>query len=153
MLKIYPAQTEEDIAVAKQLFAEYAACLGFDLCFQNFEEEMANLSGYYAGPDGCLLLAAYQDNIAGCVALGKLKDNICEMKRLYVKPKFRRNKIGRALAQAVIEQARDVGYDRMWLDFVAPRAAESLYRSLGFKEIQPYEEIPLPNAVFMELKL
>lgn len=153
MLKIYPINTEKDLEVAKQLFVEYVDCLGFDLCFQGFEEELANLPGEYVRPDGCLLLANYQGHFAGCVALRKFSDGVCEMRRLYVKPELRGLKIGKALAKAVVAKAKNIGYDSMRLDFIAPRAAEALYRSLGFKEINPYEDIPIANAVFMELKL
>ena len=153
MLKIISAKTNEDLEIAKQLFVEYADCLEFDLCFQNFEEELTNLPGYYAPPEGCLLITEYGDKIAGCVALRKLSNGVCEMKRLYVKQKFRGLKIGKALAEAVIQCARNAKYDCIRLDFIAPRVSESLYRSLGFKEIDPYEDIPLEGAVFMELKL
>lgn len=153
MLKIYPIETDEDFEIVRGLFVEYADSLGFDLGFQGFEGELAGLPGDYAGPDGCLLIAEYDGEIAGCVGLCKLSDGVCEMKRLYVKQKFRGLKIGKALAEAVIQQARKVGNDYMRLDFVAPRISESLYRSLGFKEIAPYEDIPIEGAVFMELKL
>ncbi len=114
---------------------------------------MVNLPGKYAKPEGCLLIAEYDVEIAGCVALRKLSDGVCEMKRLYVKQKFRGLKIGKALAEAVIQQARKAGYSCMRLDYIAPRTSESLYRSLGFNEIAPYEDIPIEGAVFMELKL
>lgn len=153
MLKIYPAETDEDFEIVKGLFVEYADSLEFDLGFQNFEEELANLPGEYAPPEGCLLIAEYDDEIAGCVALRKLSDGVCEMKRLYVKQEFRGSKIGNALAEVVIQQSRKTGYNSMRLDFIAPRSSESLYRSLGFKEIAPYEDIPVEGAVFMELKL
>jgi putative acetyltransferase len=153
MLEIYPVETGEDIEIIKKLFIEYADSLGFDLGFQSFEEELANLPGCYAPPEGCILLANYDGEIAGCVALKKSDDGICEMKRLYVKQKFRGLKIGKALAEEVIQRARKVGYNYMRLDFVTPRTAESLYRSLGFKEIAPYEDIPIAGVVFMELKL
>ncbi|MHC4476195.1 MAG: GNAT family N-acetyltransferase [Planctomycetota bacterium] len=154
MLRIYPVETGEDLKIAKQLLVEYADCLEFDLCFQNFEEELANLPGEYAPPEGCLLIAEYDGEITGCVALRKQNDGVCEMKRLYVKQKFRGLKIGKALAEAIIEQARKAGYTHMRLDFVSPRqAAECLYESLGFKETDAYEEIPIEGAVFMELKL
>ncbi len=153
MLKIFPVETNKNLQIAKQLFVEYADSLGFDLCFQNFEEELANLPGDYAPPEGCILLAKYQDKVAGCVALRKLSDGVCEIKRLYVRSEFQGQGIGKALAKAIIAQARKVEYNCMRLDFISPRAAESLYRSLGFKEIKPYEDIPIAGAVFMELKL
>lgn len=154
MLKIISAKTNEDLEIAKQLFVEYADCLEFDLCFQNFEEELANLPGCYAPPEGCLLLAKYQDKTAGCVGLRELSNGVCEMKRLYVKQEFRGLKIGKALAKVVIQQARKAGYNCMLLDFISPReAAKSLYESFGFKETDSYENIPVEGAVFMELKL
>ncbi|MHC4635194.1 MAG: GNAT family N-acetyltransferase [Planctomycetota bacterium] len=153
MLRICKVEKHEDIKSVRELFVEYAESLGFDLGFQDFEEELANLPGCYAPPEGCLLIAEYDDEIAGCAALRKLSDGICEMKRLYVKQKFRGLKIGKALSEAVIQQAQKEGYSCMRLDFIAPRTSESLYRSLGFKEIAPYEDIPIEGAVFMELKL
>ena len=153
MLKIYPTQTTKDFEITKQLFVEYVDGLGFDLDFQGFREELENLPGKYVLPESCVLLAKYQENIAGCVAIEKLSDDTCEMKRLYIKPSFRGLKIGKALAEEVIEQARKTGYTHMRLHFIAPRIAETLYRSLGFAEIDPYEDVPIPNAVFMELKL
>jgi len=154
MLKIYPVKNDEDFEIIKGLFVEYADSLGFELCFQNFDEELANLPGDYATPDGCLLLATYRDKVAGCVGLRKLSDGICEMKRLYVRPDLQGLKIGRALAEAVIEQARSIGYARMRLDTVpSMEVARQLYISLGFNDIEPYRHNPIEGAVFMELKL
>lgn len=154
MLRTYPVQTNEDLASAKFLFEEYAESLGFDLDFQGFDEELANLPGEYAPPKGYLLLAEYEGQLAGCVALKQLEDPICEMKRLYVRPEFRGLGIGRALAEAVIAQARNIGYTRMRLD-TAPsmEAARTLYRSLGFRQIGPYRYNPIEGAIFMELEL
>jgi GNAT superfamily N-acetyltransferase len=140
MLKIYPVETGEDLEIAKQLFIEYAESLEFDLCFQNFEEELADLPGEYAPPEGCLLLAKYQDKAAGCVALRKLSDGvcegICEGKRLYVRPEFRGLKIGRKLVEAIIAEARKIGYSSIRGDTVpSMQIAQALYASLGFKEI------------------
>lgn len=153
MLNIFTVKTKEDIDITKELFVEYADSLGFDLFFQNFNEELENFPGEYIPPEGCLLLARYNDQPIGCVALRKLSYGICEMKRLYVKEEFRGLKIGKALAETIIHQARKMEYDYMRLDFIAPRIAEQLYKSLGFKEIAPYENIPIKGAVFMELKL
>ena len=154
MLKIIQVETGENLEIVKTLFEEYADSLGFDLCFQNFEEELANLPGCYAAPEGCLLLAMYRDQTAGCVALRKLSDDVCEMKRLYIKPQFRRLGIGRALAEAIIEQARKTGYTHMRLDTVPPmEVARALYAALGFKEISPYRHNPIEGTVFMELTL
>lgn len=154
MLKIFPVETDEDLEVAKQLFIEYADCLGFDLGFQDFEEELANLPGDYAAPEGCLLIAKYEGKIAGCAALRKLNNGVCEMKRLYVNPEFRGLKIGRGLAEAVIAEARKMGYSSIRGDTVrSMQTARALYVSLGFKEIEPYCHNPINGAKFIELKL
>ena len=154
MLKILDARTGENLEIIKKLFEEYAESLGFDLSFQNFNEELANLPGEYALPTGCLLLAMYKNEVAGCVALRRIDKTICEMKRLYVRPQFRRQGIGRTLAEAVIERAKRAGYKQMRLD-TAPtmNAARNLYESLGFEEIDAYRYNPLKGSVFMELIL
>ena len=154
MSKIFPAQTDEDFEIAKKLFVEYSASLDFDLDFQDFEEELANLPGDYARPEGCLLLAIYKGQSVGCVGLRKLSEGVCEMKRLYVREKFRGLGIGRALAEAVIEEARKIGYNYMRLDTVPSMdVARALYVSLGFKQTSPYRSNPIVDAVFMELRL
>src|SRR5213076_2087840 len=101
MISILQAESPEHIAQARELFLEYAQSLGFSLCFQNFDKELAALPGDYAPPDGRLLLAEYEGKVAGCVALHGLGDNICEMKRLYLRPEFRGKRLGRALAECV----------------------------------------------------
>ena len=123
MLRIFKVETNEDIGLAKELFIEYADSLGFDLGFQNFEEELANLPGEYAPPTGCLLLAEYEGKPAGCAALRKISDSICEGKRLYVRPEFRGLKIGRKLVEAIIAEARKMGYSYMRGDTVASMKA------------------------------
>ena len=154
MLKIFPVETDKDIELVMELLEEYADSLGIDLGFQNFEEELANLPGCYARPEGCILLARYNEEIAGCVALRKLSDGICEGKRLYVKPQFRGLKIGRKLTEAIIEEARKIGYTRMRGDTLASmKAAQALYASLGFKQIEPYCYNPIEGAIFIELVL
>ena len=154
MPKIFPAQTDEDFKAAKKLLIEYADSLGFDLSFQDFEEELANLPGDYVQPAGCLLLALCKEQKVGCVGLRKLSEGVCEMKRLYVKEKFRGLGIGKALAEAVIVQARKIGYKYMRLDTTASMyAARALYVSIGFKQTSPYRYNPIQDAVFMELKL
>jgi ribosomal protein S18 acetylase RimI-like enzyme len=154
MLKILQAHTGENLKFIKMLFVEYANSLDFDLDFQDFKEELANLPGDYSPPKGCLLLARHEGEIAGCVALRELSRGVCEMKRLYIKPQFRGMGIGRALAEAIIEKAQNAGYTHMRLD-TAPsmHAARALYASLGFKEISPYRYNPIEGAVFMELIL
>jgi ribosomal protein S18 acetylase RimI-like enzyme len=154
VLKIFLVEKDQDLTSARQLLIEYADSLDFDLDFQGFDEELANLPGEYAPPKGCLLLAEYKKQLAGCVALRGLSEDICEMKRLYVRPEFQGLGIGRALAQFVIEQARTIGYTYMRLD-TAPsmQAARALYLSLGFRQISPYRYNPIEGAIFMELEL
>lgn len=154
MLEICPVETSEEIEIVRGLLVEYANSLGFDLGFQNFDEELASLPGEYAKPTGSLLLAKYQGKAAGCVALRKLSDNICEGKRLYVKPEFRGLKIGRKLVEAIIAEARKMGYSYMRGDTLSSmKAANCLYKSLGFYKIEPYRYNPLEDAIFLELKL
>src|SRR5437016_13880632 len=150
-----PAYTADQIEHARQLFKEYAAWLEIDLCFQNFDAELAGLPGDYAPPRGRLLLAADGDQIAGCIALRKIADGICEMKRLFVRAAFRGQGLGRSLTEAIINEARVIGYERMRLDTLHGRMdkAIALYRELGFKEIAPYYNNPVPGAMFMELVL
>jgi putative acetyltransferase len=149
------AESPAQVARARELFLEYAQSLGFSLCFQNFDQELAGLPGDYAPPDGRLLLAEDQGELAGCVALHKLGPDICEMKRLYVRPNFRGKRLGRALAERVIAEARQIGYQRMRLDTVEPvmKDAVAMYRKLGFKEITPYCKNPIAGAMYMELIL
>jgi len=154
MLKLIQADSEEYLSDVKDLLTEYAAWLGFDLHFQDFERELAEFPGEYAPPDGRLLLALCETQVAGCVALRKISEGVCEMKRLYVRPKFRGKGIGKGLAEAIIEEAQKIGYKRMRLDTVPfMKEAISLYRSLGFKEIEPYRYNPIEGAKFMELAL
>jgi GNAT superfamily N-acetyltransferase len=136
----------------RKLFVEYEQDLPFDLSFQDFARELEELPGRYARPTGCLLLAIWAQELAGCVALRQIGERTCEMKRLYVRPAFRGKGIGRALARAIIEEARRIGYKRMRLDTVL-EPAKSLYRSLGFREILPYQHVPIEGVVFMELEL
>jgi ribosomal protein S18 acetylase RimI-like enzyme len=142
------------IPQVRALFLEYATVTGLDLCFQDFDAELAGLPGKYAPPDGRLLIAVKDRDNAGCVALRQLDAGICEMKRLYVPPHFRGQGIGRDLATAVIAEARMIGYRTMRLDTLAGmKEAIALYRSLGFQEIAPYRYNPCADAVYLELNL
>lgn len=152
---LVPAKSPAEIAEVRELFLEYAQSLGFSLCFQSFDKELAELPGDYAPPEGRLLLARCDGQPAGCVALHRLEPGICEMKRLYVRPGFRGKGLGRVLATAVVEEARVIGYRRIRLDTVEPvmKDAVKLYRLMGFKEIAPYRANPIPGALYMELEL
>lgn len=153
-LRIVKVHSQEELQQVKSLFTEYASSLDFDLSFQNFEDELANLPGEYSLPSGVLLLAYYEETAAGCVAMRKLAEDICEMKRLYVRQVFRGKKIGKNLSLAVIVEAKTRGYSRMRLDTVpSMKEAIQLYRSLGFKETSPYRFNPRAGAMFLELVL
>lgn len=154
-LTLAQAESTTQIEQARELFREYAQSLGFSLCFQNFDKELAGLPGDYARPHGRLLLAEYESQLAACVALHKLDSAICEMKRLYLRPQFRGKGLGRALADRIIIEARQIGYQRMRLDTVEPvmKDAVAMYRKLGFKEIAPYCPNPIAGAMYMELEL
>ena len=154
MTRIIRATTKAHYQAARELFIQYADSLGFDLEFQGFSRELAELPGNYEPPAGCILLAAIDDGHAGCVALRPLQNKICEMKRLFVIPAYRGRGIGKALATAVIAEARKQGYQKMRLDTVeSMQAARGLYFSLGFKTIEAYCHNPLDNPSFMELGL
>lgn len=148
-------ESVEQVAIVRELFLEYEQSLGFSLCFQSFDKELAGLPGDYAPPDGRLWLAMFESQAAGCVALHKIEPGICEMKRLYVPPQFRGKGLGRALAERVIADARQIGYKTLRLDTVEPmmQAAVAMYRQLGFREIEPYRENPIEGALYMELQL
>jgi ribosomal protein S18 acetylase RimI-like enzyme len=152
---VVQAESSAQIAHARELFLEYAQSLGFSLCFQNFDQELAGLPGDYAPPEGRLLLAECEGELAGCVALHKLDGEICEMKRLYLRPQFRGKGLGRVLADKIINEARSIGYKRMRLDTVDPvmKDAVAMYRRLGFREIAPYRPNPVAGTLYMELDL
>ena len=149
------AESPEEISQARELFLEYAKSLNFSLCFQGFDRELAELPGDYAPPDGWLLLLEHDGRLAGCVALHKLDVDTCEMKRLYLRPEFRGRGLGLALARAIIDEARKIGYRYMRLDTVEPvmQDAVAMYRKMGFKEIAPYRPNPIEGAMYMELQL
>jgi putative acetyltransferase len=154
-LHVEQAKTAEQISLARTLFQEYGASLGFSLCFQNFDKELAGLPGDYAPPRGRLLIAYLDSEAAGCVALHEFEPGIAEMKRLYVRPAFRGKRVGLALANAIIEAAREVGYQRMRLDTVPSEMADAvkMYQRLGFHEIATYRANPQPGTLYMELDL
>jgi putative acetyltransferase len=154
-MKTVQAESFDQIEQARQLFKEYAAWLEIDLCFQGFEKELAGLPGDYALPAGRLLLAYDNGELGGCVALRKIDEGICEMKRLFLRDKFRGQGLGRSLIEVVVSEATEIGYQRMRLDTLPPKMndAIALYRSYGFKEIDPYYTNPVPGAMFMELNL
>lgn len=150
--------TPELLGAARAIFREYAASLDVDLCFQGFEAELAALPGDYAQPGGQLLLATVDDELAGCGAFRSLPDadcaNACEMKRLYVRPAFRRFGLGRLLAQRLLDDARRAGYSNMLLDTLDDmESARELYASLGFEEVAPYYFNPIPGAHYLRARL
>lgn len=154
MINIVEANTKELIEQTKELIREYAQSLEFDLEFQDFEKELEDFPGQYTLPQGCLYVALDENQPIGCVALRDLGQGICEMKRLYVRPNSRGQKVGKLLAEVVIKAARDMGYDYMRLDTIpSMKQANMLYNALGFKQIAPYRFNPIEGATFFELNL
>jgi ribosomal protein S18 acetylase RimI-like enzyme len=154
VIKIISAINNEYVNRAKELIQEYALSLGFDLSFQDFEQEMATFPGQYSPPGGCLFVAQYENKIVGCVGLRDRGSGVCEMKRMYVQPNFRRKGLGKALAEAVIDKARGMDYTHMRLDTTPyMKSAIRLYISLGFRDIAPYRFNPIEGARYLELRL
>lgn len=155
MIEFVQAETPAQIEQARTLFREYETWIDLNLCFQNFEAEVANLPGKYAAPDGRLFLALADGKLAGCGALRKLENRICEMKRLFVRDEFRGRKIGKLLIEKIITEAQIAGYVKMRLDTFPPKMTQAvkLYESYGFREISPYYQNPYAGVLFLEKKL
>ena|ERR1700756_4422395 len=173
--RIYPAESPSEIELIRELFLEYANSLGFSLCFQGFDQELAGLPGDYAPPEGRLLLAEYDGKVAGCGALHRVQSSesgvagnvretktgtgrgepVAEMKRFYLRPEFRGKGLGRALAERILQEARNIGYARLRLDTVEPvmKDAVAMYRRMGFREIEAYRVNPMAGTLYMELDL
>ena len=154
MCQLIEVTSTEDIQIIRELFDEYAVSIGVDLTFQNFEQELIHIADIYMPPEGALLLAKKDGMPAGCVGLRKMEGRCCEMKRLYVRPKFRGKGLGRALCSRIIIKGRQLGYREMFLDTLSSMiGAQALYRSHGFRETEPYYHNPLPEAQYMQLTL
>ncbi|HEY2188413.1 MAG TPA: GNAT family N-acetyltransferase [Caldimonas sp.] len=157
-IELRPPTTAADLASTVEIFREYADSLDVDLCFQNFDAELASLPGEYASPRGQLLLVFVDGELAGCGALRPFADaddgNACEMKRLYVRPRFRGVGLGRILAQALFDEARSTGYSTILLDTLDDmEAARELYATLGFVEVPPYYFNPIAGAHYLKAEL
>ncbi len=157
-IRLVEPDTPALLEATRGIFREYATGLNVDLCFQNFDAELAALPGDYAAPSGALVLALVDGQIAGCGAVRAIADvdyaNACEMKRLYVRPAFRGLGLGRQLAQGLIDRAVQAGYTCMLLDTLdTMEAARELYESLGFAEIPPYYFNPIPGAHYLRADL
>jgi putative acetyltransferase len=151
---VIEVRSSPHVETARKLFLEYERAIGIDLCFQNFSAEVANLPGEYAPPAGRLFICLVDGSVAGCVALRRIDEQKCEMKRLYVRPGFRGQHLGRLLAERVILEARTIGYLAMRLDTLpAMTEAIALYQSLGFRPTEAYRINPHPGAIYMELAL
>jgi len=157
-IRLVEPDTPASFDEARAILREYAAGLDVDLCFQDFDAELAALPGDYAAPGGALLLAYVDGQLAGCGALRPLADvdyaNACEMKRLYVRRAFRGFGLGRILAQALVDRASQAGYSNLLLDTLDDmEAARGLYESLGFEEIPPYYFNPVAGAHYLRAAL
>ncbi|MDO8250017.1 MAG: GNAT family N-acetyltransferase [Rhodoferax sp.] len=157
-IRFFTPSSPEEFNTLRSIFREYADGLQVDLCFQGFEAELAELPGEYSEPRGALLMAQIDDKLAGCCALRPLDTvdypNACEMKRLYVRPAFRRSGVGRQLVEAILDCARQAGYDCVLLDTLDEmETARALYQDLGFEEIPPYYHSPIEGAHYLKVDL
>ncbi|HUI77198.1 MAG TPA: GNAT family N-acetyltransferase [Bryobacteraceae bacterium] len=153
-MQILAAEAREQIEEVRRLFEEYWNAFGFTPCFQNFGEEVADLPGAYAPPRGRLGLAVIDGSIAGCIALRPVDTRRGEMKRLYVRPEFRRHRIGHALVEWIIAEARAAGYRELVCDTMpAMKTALAMYEQRGFERTDPYSDPPTPGAIYLRLKL
>ena len=151
---IVQATTAEHVEAARALFSEYEREINVDLCFQGFAEELRDLPGKYAPPDGALLLAFIEQRAVACIAMRRLSDSIAEMKRLYVQPAYRHLGLGRTLAKRIITAARAAGYGEMVLDtLLQMNTAQALNRSLGFESTEAYYNNPLPGVLYFRKQL
>ncbi|MEO8118942.1 MAG: GNAT family N-acetyltransferase [Rhodoferax sp.] len=157
-IQFFTPSSSEELSTLRGIFREYADSLQIDLCFQGFEAELAALPGEYSEPRGALLMALIDDKLAGCCALRPLDTvdypNACEMKRLYVRPVFRRSGVGRQLVEAIMDCARQAGYDCVLLDTLDEmETARTLYQDLGFEEVPPYYHSPIEGAHYLKVDL
>ncbi len=153
---IRAAQTAADMDLIRELFREYQDWLDVDLCFQDFEAELAALPGLYAPPEGRLYLVFDETDgaLVGCVGLRPRDHGRCEMKRLYVRPPWRRHGLGRGLTTLCLDEAREAGYEELCLDTLAQlHGARALYRDMGFKDIDAYYDNPLDGVSYMAISL
>lgn len=153
-ITIYNPTTNKDLEEVKKIFTEYQEYLNVDLCFQSFDFELNNLNSIYKSPKGTIILAKIDDEIAGCIALKPIEEGNCEMKRLYVKPEFRKTGLGRKLIDEVLEFAKNSGYEKIKLDTLKKlKAAINLYQQYGFIETKPYVYNPLSDVLYFEKTL
>jgi ribosomal protein S18 acetylase RimI-like enzyme len=154
LASVRPPAGPEELELVRTLFREYQAELRLEPCFEGFAQELSGLPGDYAPPAGRILLAWDQHRLAGCVALRKVDGETAEMKRLFIRPAFRRGGWGRRLTMALLEEARRLGYRRIRLDTLpVMEAARALYAELGFRPIEPYREVGVPGAIFLGKEL
>lgn len=150
-MKITAALTTADYDTGKKLFLEYAESLGFSICFQNFEQELADIQTQYGAPNGCLLLVKDGELAVGCVGVRRWEGDIAELKRMYLQPSARGHGMGRRLLDSALEQTRQLGYQSIRLDTLpSMETAIALYRAVGFTEIPAYRDNPFPDTLYME---